>query len=157
MICFYSWTFYHLLHSVKIILGLHFHMSLCDATILWCFVTEVTLLISFLDQIFACFRDVLYSWTFLSHVGQWYHSLIGSSCLRVVRRHMKIGSKNAIFTVQHMIKRFKNKAHRENTKIWSKNDISNVTFVTKHPRIVTPCKDIWRFDLRLIFTLSRPV
>ena len=69
--CFYSWTFYHLLHSVKIILGLHFHMSLCDATILWCFVTNVTLLMSFLDQIFACFRDVLYSWTFLSHVGQW--------------------------------------------------------------------------------------
>ena len=69
--CFYSWTFYHLLHSVKIILGLHFHTSLCDATILWCFVTKVTLLIWFLDQIFACFREVVLFLNFLSHVGQW--------------------------------------------------------------------------------------
>ena len=51
-------------------------------------------------------------------------------------------------------KRFKNKSTQWiHMKIWSKNECSNVTFVTKHPRIVAPWENTQRFDPRIILIL----
>ena len=88
--CDYSLMFCHKGDIADIIFVSNLRVFSRDTSILELFITCWTVIISFFNWIFIC--------------------------LRVVRRHMKIGSKNAIFTVQHVIKRFKNKAHRENTR-----------------------------------------
>ena len=51
-------------------------------------------------------------------------------------------------------KKFKNRStSQKHAKIWSKNDISNVTFVTKHQRKVASHKDVWKCNPRMILTL----
>ena len=165
--------------SSSIILGSNLHVFSWYVFILELFITYCTVLRSFLDCIFICFCVMRLFFDVLSQRWHcWYHFWIKSSrvfamCFILEPFYHMLDSENSILwsdlhmpshhskTYEDPIKewyyhcptcdkKFKNRStSRKHAKIWNKNDIGNVTFVTKHQRIVAAHKDIWKCNPRM--------